>query len=75
MIEANARLIRIRMAELDMTRQDLAARAGITDATLRRIMSGDDCKLSTLASIAGVLGIQSDEILIVNHGAAAPVAA
>lgn len=75
MTQANTRLIRVRMAELDLTRQDLAAEAGITDATLRRIMSGDDCKLSTLASIASVLGIRSDEMLIDNQMHGAPVAA
>lgn len=75
MIQANARLIRVRMAELEFTRQDLAKEAGITDATLRRIMSGDDCKISTLASIANVLGIQSDEILIINQAHGEPVAA
>ena len=71
MIQANSRLIRVRMAELDLTRQDLAEQAGITDATLRRIMAGDDCKLSTLASIASVLAIHPDEILIRGEAVAA----
>lgn len=66
MIEANVKLIRVRMAELDLTRQEVAEQAGITDMTLRRIMRGGDMKLTTLASIARVLEIHPDEILIVN---------
>ncbi len=66
MLEANARLIRVRMAELDMTRQELAEQADITEVTLRRILSGGDCKLTTLTNIANVLGIDPDEMLIRN---------
>lgn len=66
MIETNTRLIRVRMAELNLNRGDLAERAGITEMTLRLIMRGGDCKLTTLGSIARVLGIQPDELLIVN---------
>ena len=66
MIEANARLIRVRMAELDMNRQELAEQAGITQVTLRRILEGGDCKLTTLTSIALELGINPDEMLIRN---------
>ena len=66
MIEANARLIRIRMAELDINRQELAELAGITQPTLRRILNGGDCMLTTLTSISLVLGINPDEMLIRN---------
>jgi DNA-binding Xre family transcriptional regulator len=54
------------MAEMELNRGDLAERAGITEMTLRLIMRGGDCKLTTLASIARVLGINADELLVVN---------
>lgn len=66
MIETNTRLIRVRMAEMELTRRDLAERAGITEVTLRAIMRGEDCRLTTLASIARVLDIDASELLIVN---------
>lgn len=66
MIQVNVRLIRHRMADMELTRQQLAERAGITDMTLRHIMRGNDCKLTTLANIAYALGINASELLIVN---------
>ena len=66
MLQVNTRLLRMRMAELELTRRDLAEKAGVTEVTLRAIMRGEDCRLTTLASIAGVLGIAPSELLIVN---------
>lgn len=66
MYRVDDRLIRVRSAELNINRSQLAAQAGITEMTLRNIMNGGDCKLTTLASIATVLGIAPGELLTVN---------
>lgn len=74
MTRIDSRMIRVRMAELDMTRQALAEAAGITELTLRRIMNGSDCKLTTLESIATALDIKPRDLLT-NGSAAASVEA
>ena len=51
----DAKTIRVRMAELDMNNRDLARAAGISEATLYRVMRGEDCNVSTLYAIAGGL--------------------
>lgn len=65
-IIVNLPLIKRRMTDMGIQRGDLAEKAGITDMTLRHIMRGNDCKLTTLANIAYALGINASELLIVN---------
>jgi DNA-binding Xre family transcriptional regulator len=74
MIKLNEEIIRVRMAKLDMTRQEVAAAAGISANTLYLAMQGGNIKLSTLGDIAHVLDVDPRELLIVN-GAGEPVAA
>lgn len=69
MTRIDNKMIRVRMAELDMTRQALAEAAGITELTLRRIMNGYDCKLTTLESIATALDVKPRDLL--TNGSAA----
>ena len=66
MIKLNEETIRVRMAKLNMTRQDVAAAAGISANTLYLAMQGGNIKLSTLADIAHVLEVDPRELLIVN---------
>jgi DNA-binding Xre family transcriptional regulator len=76
MIKLNEETIRVRMAQLDMTRQDVAAAAGISANTLYLAMQGGNIKLSTLSDIAHVLDVDPRELLIVNgHSEPAEVAA
>ena len=41
-----------------LTREAVAAKSGVTERTLRNLLNGDDVRLSTLQSIAGVLGME-----------------
>lgn len=66
MLEVDTEAIRIGLAKKNITRKELAHRAGITEMTLRRILTGGDCMVTTLASIAHALDLNSNEILIVN---------
>lgn len=69
MYRVDERLIRIRSAELNLNRGQLAAAAGITEMTLRNIINGGDCKLTTLASIASALQLTPSDLLVVNGAA------
>lgn len=66
MYRVDERLIRVRSAELNLNRQELAAAAGVTEMTLRNIINGGDCKLTTLSSIASALQLKPGDLLIVN---------
>jgi DNA-binding Xre family transcriptional regulator len=66
MYRVDERLIRVRSAELNINRGQLAAAAGITEMTLRNIINGGDCKLTTLSSIASVLQLTPADLLIAN---------
>ena len=71
MLTINEETIRVQMAKLNMTRQEVAAAAGISANTLYLAMQGGNIKLSTLYDIAHVLGLDPRELLIVN-GAGEP---
>lgn len=54
------------MQSLHITKTQLCGRAGIARPTLDAVLSGGDCKLSTLVSVASVLGV-SVAVLVGEH--------
>lgn len=72
MITLNEKAIRVRMAELGIDRQKLAAGAGVSYNTLYLALQGGNIKLSTLAEIARVLDVDPRALLVVNGQAPEP---
>jgi transcriptional regulator with XRE-family HTH domain len=65
------------MAELALTQQELAARSGVSVATLRKVSAGNEQSRtrSTLASISRSLGLAEDHLWRVSRGERATSAA
>lgn len=56
-------LIRAAKAAKQLTNDDIAKAAGLSSPTISGICNGDrDIKLKTLQSVAGVLGLQMDDL-------------
>lgn len=65
-----ARVVKERMAELALTQQELAARSGVSVATIRKISAGNEQSRtrSTLASLSRSLGLAEDHLWHVSRG-------
>jgi transcriptional regulator with XRE-family HTH domain len=61
-VEPTNRVLRARLAA-GLTQQVLATRAGLATRTLARIEDGEDTKVSTLAAIAEVLGVELGDLI------------
>jgi transcriptional regulator with XRE-family HTH domain len=66
-----ARVVDDQMAERGMTQRELAARSGVSEATLRSIRGGGEQRRTraTLASISRTLGFPDDHLWRVSRGA------
>lgn len=58
-----SKAVRTRRVEAGLSQQSLATRAGLSLRTLSRIEAGEDCTVSTLASLADALGITTADLL------------
>lgn len=65
-----AKVVNERMAEQQITQQELAERSGVSPATLRKIQGGDEQKRtrSTLANVSRALGFADDHLWRVSRG-------
>lgn len=59
-VSANVRRLRARAG---LTQEALAERAGVTPRAVQRIEEGVDVRLTTLARVAGGLGVEPRELL------------
>lgn len=62
-VKLNMKLLRTRSAELDVTMRDLAASAGLGEATLYRITNGAGFTLETLGKLALALQCSPYDLL------------
>jgi transcriptional regulator with XRE-family HTH domain len=73
--DAVAAAIRARMAEIDMTQADLAARAGVALMTVRELQNNLQPRRRnprTLAAVSEALGWPSDQLARIMEGQQAP---
>lgn len=62
-IKMNARFVRHVLADRDMSARDLAARAGVGEATMYRLMAGAAFTSDTLGKIATALGCHPVDLI------------
>lgn len=62
-VKMNARFIRHVLADRDMSARDLAAKAGIGEATIYRLMSGERFSSETLGKVAAALGCHPVDLI------------
>jgi DNA-binding Xre family transcriptional regulator len=70
-VKINAKFIKTRLVELEMSARDLATAAGIGEATMYRILNGGPFESRTLGKVAAALGCNPVD-LIESEGFASP---
>lgn len=61
--ETLARAVRLLRRERGLTQPQLAAKAGIGEATVKRIERGDGARRSTVRALARALGVRESELI------------
>jgi len=62
----NAKLVKHILTDRDMTARDLARVAGISEATMYNLMSGDKYSSATLDKLAVALGCHPADLIVVD---------
>lgn len=70
-VKLNAKFVKMRLLDLEMSARDLASEAGIGEATMYRILNGAAFESKTLGKVAAALGCHPVD-LIEAEGYASP---
>lgn len=62
-VKLNAKFVKMRLLELEMSARDLALAAGIGEATMYRILNGARFESTTLSKVASALGCHPVDLI------------
>lgn len=62
-VKLNARFVKTRLLDLEMSARDLAVAAGIGEATMYRILNGAPFESKTLGKVAAALGCHPVDLI------------